>query len=166
MIYIQCSLSFPQSQTSSSPPPPTPLLRYLFGPFSLLSSVPPFLIFPSSSFSYFYTQGFLTVLPYNATKTSGRLFTFTSDGYIRLSANPNLVLDVNGAVASEGARVLVFPKKTPVTQNQQWVVYGRLIYSRLSVCVRGREGRVGRGREERREGDDLTDSVSRTQRTP
>jgi hypothetical protein len=30
------------------------------------------------------------VFPYDPSKTAGRLFTFTADGYIRLSANNNL----------------------------------------------------------------------------
>jgi hypothetical protein len=77
-------------------------------------------------------QGYLTVKPYDSSKPAGRQFTFTSDGYISLTANRNLVLDVDGGYAKEGARVLVYPKKAAVATNQKWELKGSTIYSKLS----------------------------------
>jgi len=65
-------------------------------------------------------QGQLTVLSFDPAKKDGRLFTLGNDGFIYLTANPNLVLDVSGASAFEGIPVILYPKKNPVAANQQW----------------------------------------------
>jgi len=76
-------------------------------------------------------QGYLTVLPYDPTKTEGRLFTVSDDGHIFLASAPNLVVDVSGEVAKEGTRVLVYGKKAVAAQNQQWVNKSGAFYSKL-----------------------------------
>jgi hypothetical protein len=76
-------------------------------------------------------QGHLTVLPYDPTKTAGRQFTLGDDGFIHLSSDPTLVLDVQAAVAKESTPVLAYPKKSPVADNQQWVNKGGVLYSKL-----------------------------------
>jgi len=77
-------------------------------------------------------EGQLVIAPFDPTKTIGRHFIVGHDGYIRLAANTNLVLDVQSNVANEGQPVILFPQKHDETVNQKWVEKTGIITSALA----------------------------------
>jgi hypothetical protein len=48
------------------------------------------------------------------------------EGYIHISSNPDLVLDIRGAEDEDGAEVILYEKRTgTVAANQQWELVPR-----------------------------------------
>nr|O61064.1 RecName: Full=Tectonin-2; AltName: Full=Tectonin II [Physarum polycephalum]AAC06201.1 tectonin II [Physarum polycephalum] len=76
-------------------------------------------------------QGYTELHPYDPSQTEGRLWIFDNDGYIRLAANHNLVLDVNGGAAKEGNTVLSYPDKKDHAKNQLWVNKDCILHTKL-----------------------------------